>query len=103
MKLMGRAIGPTTAMPAIVKKAMEILTNNPYPEYITRDYLYTFSEDGVVMYVIYDIAPGHEAEGLENILSRMAELGSAAEGIGGTLEPVFTMEQVFTWWGGKEA
>lgn len=103
MKLLGKSVCPVTTMPAAAKKALEILTTNPYPEYITREYLYTFSEDGVIMYVIFDIAPGHETEGVENILSRMAELGSACEGMSGTLEPVFNIEQVFAWWGGGEA
>lgn len=103
MLLLGKSTGPITSMPASLKKAMEILTKNPYPDYIKRDYYYTFGGDGVNFYVIFNIEEGHEAEGVDNILSRMAELGSASEGAAGTLEPIFTIENAFAWWGGQES
>lgn len=86
---------PGSSMVDFMKLGIKTLAENPYPEFIKRDYYFTFGGDGIKGYVIYDIEKGKEEEGLKDILSRITMVGVSIEGAKGTIEPTFTLEDVF--------
>ena len=94
MLLMAIMTYPGTSAATVAKKGIEILTNDPYPEYIKRDYYYALTGDGIKTYVVADIEQGKEQEGLLNIMNRLVKL-SSIEGFNAILEPLFTIEEAY--------
>jgi hypothetical protein len=94
MLLMGIITFPGTSAATYAKKVIEIVTTDPYPEYIKRNYYTAFSGDGIKGYVVFDIEQGKEQESLLNIMNRMVKL-SSIEGVNCILEPLFTAEEAF--------
>jgi hypothetical protein len=92
--LMDEFFLPSTSVIAFMRKSIETLTSNPYPDYVNRNYYFKPSGDGIKVYVVYDIDKGKEEEGLIDVMSRAIQFGIGIEGVSGTLEPVLTAEQM---------
>ena len=96
MLFLGTVHFPATSAMDFAQKAVEELTTNPYPEYTKRNYYFKFAEDGMVMYVIYDIGKGKEEEALKDINERLFKFSASIEGFNPKLEPVLSFEEVFS-------
>jgi hypothetical protein len=82
--LMAKDRYPATSAKDFTEKAMEELRDNPYPEFIKRNYYYKLGEGGIVMYIIYEIDPGNEDAALKDIHARGLKFAQEVEGF----EPV---------------
>jgi hypothetical protein len=78
------------------KLALDTLANNPYPEFIKRNYYFAFGEEGIRTYTIFEIDKGKEEEGLKDIQNRVLKFAVSLKGMKSVLEPVFTVEEIFT-------
>ncbi|MEW6553335.1 MAG: hypothetical protein AB1384_03485 [Actinomycetota bacterium] len=96
MLMLSTVTFPATSAAEFVKKAIEELTNNPYPEFTKRDYYFKFSGEGLVMYIIYDIAAGNEEAALRDINERIFKFSNAIDGFKPTLEPLIGFEDAFS-------
>ena len=71
---------------------MEILSNDPPPEYVRIVELYTRSGgDGYKAFQIYEIEKGKEEEGFRYISRGLVEIMNAIEGYRGELNVVYNM------------
>ena len=55
MLLLGIATFPGTSAVDFARKVVEIVTTNPYPDYIKRNYYFKFGGDGGTLYTIFYI------------------------------------------------
>lgn len=86
---------PGTTSAEFAKKVLEVLSKNPYPEYIKRNYYMKFGGNGIIAYTIFDVEKGKEADGLQEIGNRSALFVTSLEGCKSTLEVLYTMEEGF--------
>ena len=87
---------PATSAAEFGRQGIEELTSNPYPDFIKRDYYAKFGEDGIVMYIIYDIETGKEEAALRDIKERMFKFSNSIEGLKTILEPIMSFEEMFS-------
>jgi hypothetical protein len=78
------------------KFAVDELKNNPYPDFIKRNYYWKWGGDGLIMYVIYDIEEGNEEAALKDINSRGAKAAQSVKGLVGNIEPLMNIEDIFS-------
>jgi hypothetical protein len=95
MLILSTTTFPGTISPEVANKVVEVLSKNPYPEYIKRNYYMKFGGDGITTYTIYDVEKGKEADGLKEIGSRSALFVTSLEGYKCTLEVLYTIEEGF--------
>ena len=86
---------PGTSIVDWARLGVETLANNPYPDFIKRDYYFAFGDDGLKTYTIFDIEKGKEEEGLKDIQNRLFKFGISIQGMKASLEPVLTLEELF--------
>jgi hypothetical protein len=96
MLLMGTATFPATSAADFGKAAVDELKNNPYPSFTKRNYYCKFCEDGITMYVIWEIEEGNEGAALRDINARVFKMSSSVNGFTSSIEPVFGMEEAFS-------
>ena len=96
MLLMATVRFPVTSAAEFGKKVIDELANNPYPGFTKRNYYFKFGEDGMTMYIIYEIAEGNEEAGLHDINSRLFKFSQAIEGFKPILEPIIGFEEAFS-------
>ena len=95
MLFLGISTFPGTKINAAASKMMEILVNDPPPDYIKRTYYVTFGGKGIKMYALYDIEEGKEAEGFKAVAKRNAEMIQSVEGMEVTFEAAMSIEDAF--------
>jgi hypothetical protein len=86
---------PTKSAADFVNHAVATLTTDPYPEFVKRNYYWTFEGDDIECYTIYDIEQGKAEEALDDIAKRVVSFTSSVEGIEFTLQPCYTIEKAF--------
>ena len=95
MILMATCTYPGKSISAAAKKLIEIVTNDPPPDYIKRTYYMAFGGKGIKMYAYYDIEEGKEAAGFREISRRAADAMQSVEGYEITYDVVMTLEEAF--------
>jgi hypothetical protein len=93
MLFMGTCTFPATSATEFGKMATDELKNNPYPEFTKRDYYCKFSQEGITLYIIYNIEEGNEAAALKDINARLFKMENSVAGFTGSLEPLLGMEE----------
>jgi len=77
MKLMQITTFPLTSMAEAVDVFMDILVNDPLPDYVVRESFYShWGGDGVKSYLVYDIEDGRTDEGINEIVRRNVKSAS---------------------------
>jgi len=97
MLLMVTGTYPVTSAADFGKLAIDEMKNNPYPDFIKRNYYFKFGGDGVIAYIIYDIEEGNEEAARKDISSRMFKMMHSVKGLTASLEPLFSVEEGFSW------
>ena len=96
MRFLSETSMSVAAMKAFIKKAVEELATNPYPDYIKRDYFCRLDGEGLTFYILYDIEKGREEEGIKDIHDRMLKFSDAIEFMSGTgLTPLLTVQELY--------
>jgi hypothetical protein len=90
---------PATSAADFINNAVTTLTTNPYPDFVKRNYYWTFEEDLIECHTVYDIDNGKAEEALEDIAKRLISFENSVEGIKFALEPAYTIEQAFAFLG----
>jgi hypothetical protein len=87
---------PGKSISAAANKLIEIVTNDPPPDYIKRTYYVAFGGKGIKAYALYDMEEGKEAAGFRQISRRAADAMQSIEGYEIAYEVVMTLEEAFT-------
>ncbi len=96
MLLMSISTYPVTSAIDFGEFAMDELKNNPYPDFIKRNYYWKWGGAGLMMYVIYDIEKGNEEAALKDINIRSIKSMQAVKGLVGNIEPLMNIEEIFS-------
>ncbi len=96
MLLMATVHFPATSASEFGKKAIDELTNNPYPDFTKRNYYFKFEADGLILYIIYNVEGGNEEAALKDINSRLFKFSQSIEGFKPILEPLMSFEEAFS-------
>jgi len=97
MILMSKARYPATSANDFLAKAMEELTENPYPEFIKRNYYYKLGEGSIVMYIIYEIDPGNEDAAMKDLNARAFKFAQEVEGFEPiSMEVLMSLQEAIT-------
>jgi hypothetical protein len=82
-----------SSIPKTVEVFLDIMKNDPFPDYVETTALYThWGGDGVKAYTIYNIKEGKADEGLKEITRRMVNF-SSVEGYKIESEVVLPIEE----------
>lgn len=83
---------PGTSLTTAAKKFVDIVTNNPLPEYIKRTYYVVYGGKGVKVYILYDIEDGKESESFKEIPKRFNDILQSVEGAEVNIEVLLKIE-----------
>lgn len=96
MLFINKSTLPIKSVADWAKKAVETLTNNPYPEFTKRNYYWRFIGDKLELTTIFDIEKGKEEEGLMDLFNRVYPFFLSIDGLEIiSNDAVFTLEQLF--------
>lgn len=95
MLLMATSSYPGKSISAAAKKMIEIVSNDPPPDYIKRTYYFVLGGKGIKVYSFYDIEEGNESAGFREISRRAVDVLQSVEGTETMFEVVLTLEEAF--------
>ena len=76
-----------------IKKALEVITANPPPDYIKRTYYATVEGENITVYGLYDIEDGKVNDGMKELMKRVIEVMQSAEGTGVSFKAAYPLEE----------
>lgn len=93
MKCMVLQTYPLTALPRVVEVFLDSAANDPLPDYVVRESIYShYGGRGIDAYIVYDIKADRAEDGMMDVTRRLLKF-SSIEGLQQEFQVVLPIEQ----------